>query len=206
LPPSGRIPALLLAAFIACLASLDSNAQPATNTAAATDIRIVALEGDVQISPAGTTAWIPIQTPQSVHPFYRLRTGPNSRVTLLWSDQSVVPFGALTVLEILPPDSAQSESGLHLIKGILSFFHRDKPSRIRVITRGAVAGIEGTEFVIAVDGIPNSERTTLAVIDGRVRFGNDLAELVLTNGQQAVAEVGKGPILTAGFIANILLQ
>src|SRR4029079_2976300 len=89
------------------------------------------------------------------------------------------------------------------VRGIISFFHRDKPGRIRIITRGAVAGIEGTEFVLAAD---DASVTTLSVIDGRVQFTNELGGLVLTNGQQAVAEAGRAPLRTAGFIAHNLLQ
>ena len=146
---------------------------------------------------------MPAQTNQVLHPFDRLRTGANSRMALLWSDRSVVSFGALTELEVLPPDSSDAQCGLHLLRGIVSFFHRDEPGRIRVITRGAVAGVEGTEFIVAAD---ETERTTLSVIDGKVRFGNEQAMLLLTNGQQAVVEPGKAPVRTAGFIANNVLQ
>lgn len=143
------------------------------------------------------------QTNQVLYPFDRLRTGPNSRVALYWPNESIVPFGASTELEVLPPQDKNADAGLHLIRGVLSFFHRDKPGRIRVITRGAVAGIEGTEFVLAVD---DTDRTTVSVIDGKVHFGNEQAALVLTNGDQAVAEVGHAPARTAGFIANNVLQ
>jgi Flp pilus assembly protein TadD len=169
----------------------------------ANEIRILGFQGAVEVCSGGAAAWISVQTNQVLHPFDRLRTSINSRVALLWSDQSVVPFGALTELEILPPDSADSECGLHLIRGILSFFHRDKPGRIQIITRGAVAGVEGTEFVLAVD---DAERTKLSVIDGKVHFGNEQAALVLTNGQQAAADLGRAPFLMPGFIANNLLQ
>jgi len=163
----------------------------------------VELQGAVEISPAGATTWVLTQTNQVLYPRDRLRTGPNSRVSLHWSDESIVPFGASTELEVLPPDGADAQPGLHLVRGVLSFFHRDKPGRIRVVTRGAQAGIEGTEFVLAVD---DSDRTTLSVIDGKVRFGNPQATLVLTNGEQAVAELGQAPARTAGFIANNVLQ
>ena len=153
--------------------------------------------------PPSATTWVPAQTNQILHPFDRLRTGANSRMALLWSDRSVVSFGALTEIEVLPPDSSDAQCGLHLLRGIISFFHRDEPGRIRVITRGAVAGVEGTEFVMAAD---ETERTTLSVIDGKVRFGNEQATLLLTNGQQAVVEPGKAPVRTAGFIANNVLQ
>ena len=175
-----------------------AQSSPATNA-----IQIVELQGTVEVLPAGATAWTSAQHHQDLHPFDRIHTAANSRVALRWSDQSIVPFGASTELEILPPDSAGAQSGLHLIRGVLSFFHRDQPGRIRIITRGAVAGVEGTEFVLAVN---DADTTTLSVVDGKVKFGNEQATLALTNGQQAIAELGQAPVRTAGFIANNLLQ
>lgn len=171
---------------------------PATNV-----IQVVELQGKVEVLPAGRTTWRAAQDELVLQPLDRIRTAENSRVALRWSDQSIVPFGASTELEILPPDAPGSQSGLHLIRGILSFFHRDQPGRIRIITRGAVAGVEGTEFVLAVN---DTDATTLSVVDGRVKFGNDQATLALTNGQQAIVELGQPPARTAGFIANNLLQ
>ncbi len=179
---------------------------PAQNTTAApatNGIQIVELQGTVEILPAQTTAWRTASAGQILQPLDRIHTAENSRVALRWSDQSIVPFGASTELEILPPDAADNQAGLHLVRGVLSFFHRDQPGRIRIITRGAVAGVEGTEFVLAVDA---AEQTTLSVVDGKVKFGNDQATLSLTNGQQASAAPGQPPIRTAGFIANNLLQ
>ena len=113
------------------------------------------------------------------------------------------PLGASSELEILPPNSPDEQAGLHLLRGVISFFHRDKPGRIRVITRGAVAGVEGTEFAMSVS---SADLTTMSVIDGKVRFGNAQATLLLTNGEQAVAALNAAPMRTAGFIANNLLQ
>jgi tetratricopeptide (TPR) repeat protein len=180
-----------------------SLAQSTTNDTASNEIRIVELQGTVEISNAGTTIWTHAPANQVLHPFDRLRTGENSRVALRWSDQSIVPFGASTELEVLPPNLPDAQCGLHLIRGIISFFHRDKPGKIQIITRGAVAGVEGTEFVMSVN---DADVTTLSLVDGKVRFGNEQATLILTNGQQAVAEPGKSPTRTAGFVANNLLQ
>src|SRR5882672_9493503 len=198
----------LLVAIFGYLATWSeiSCAQTAAGTYVTNEIRIAELQGTVEVSPAGATTWVLTQTNQVLRSFDRLRTGANSRVALRWSDQSIVPFGASTELEILPPHSPEAESGLHLIRGIISFFHRDTPGRIRVITRGAVAGVEGTEFVLAITGATDAEITTLSVIDGQVRFFNEQGALVLTNGEQAVAELGKAPVRTAGFIANNVLQ
>jgi tetratricopeptide (TPR) repeat protein len=197
-------PALLLKWLALC--SEPSLAQPAGGAQGTNEIRIMEVQGTVEISRPPANSWIRTTTNQIVLPYDRLRTGPHSRVALRWSDQSVAVFGAQTELEILPPHAADAESGSRLIKGIFSFLHRDKPSRIRTITRGAVAGIKGTDFVLAVDTVDGQERTTLSVIDGTVEFTNELGELVVTNGQQAIAEVGKAPVRTAGFIAENVLQ
>jgi tetratricopeptide (TPR) repeat protein len=181
----------------------DCCAQSTVGNRSTNEIRVVELQGTMEVSPAGAATWTLAKTNQILHPFDRLRTGANTRIALRWSDQSVISFGALTELEILPPDAPDAQCGLHLIRGVASFFHRDKPGSIRVITRGAVAGVEGTEFVVDVD---DTERTTLSVIDGKVQFGNENAMLVLTNGQQAIADLGKAPVQTAGFIANNVLQ
>lgn len=166
------------------------------------EIRVVEVQQVVEVSPAGANTWVLTRTNQVLHTSDRIRTGPNSRATLLWSDRSVVPLGPLTELEILPP-AADEEPGLHLIKGVVSFFHRDKPGRIHILTPGASAGIEGTEFVLEAS---DSQGTLLSVIDGKVGISNSLAALSVTNGEQAVVAPGQAPFLRRGFIANNLLQ
>src|SRR5437667_2577685 len=206
LPASGR--STLLAAVLVGLAVWITplQAHSASGNQGTNEIRIVELQGTVEISPAGTQRWFLTQTNQILRPSDKLRTGPHSRVALRWSDQSVVSFGALTLLEIRLPHEPGAANGLNLLGGLLSFFHRDPPGRIRVITRGGTAGVKGTEFVVGIEIVDGTERTRISVIDGTVQFGNDQDSLTLTNSQQAVAELGKAPVRTAGFIANNVLQ
>src|SRR5205809_2806189 len=206
LPRTGRR-SLWTAVFVAlafCGALLRT--ESATSDQATDETHVTHLHGVVEILTPGATDWVRTTTNQVLRPRYQLRTGRDSRVTIRWSDQSVVSFGALTVLEILPPHEPGAGNGLNLFKGLLSFFHRDEPGRIRVITGGSTAGVQGTEFVMAVETLNGTERTTLSVIDGTVQFGNEQGSLSLTNNQQAVAELGKAPIRTEGFIANNVLQ
>jgi tetratricopeptide (TPR) repeat protein len=193
---------LVLIASLGCVAHWTAAASAQTNG----PIRIVELRGTVEILTRGSDHWLLTPTNQILYPLDRVRTGTNSSVGLLWSDQSVLRFDALTELEILPPQTADGGHGLHLLNGLLSFFHRGKPGRIRVITSGAFAGIEGTEFVMEVHAFNGVEQTTLSVIDGQVLFGSASDTLVFTNGQQGVTESGKAPVRTSGFIANNLLQ
>jgi len=188
---------------LAVLLTAGGSFASAQTASAASPIQISVVQGGVEVLSAGATTWQPARLNQTVQPADHLRTSANSRVALRWSDQSVISFGPSTELEILSPDAPDSQAGLRLLRGIASFFHRDRPGRIRIITRGAMAGVEGTEFVLAV---AEDDRTTLSVIDGRVAFGNDQATLELTNSEQATVELGKAPVRTAGFIANNLLQ
>jgi Tfp pilus assembly protein PilF len=183
-----------------------ANAQNSSGNAETGEIRIVAVEGSVELMPAGATTWVLTQTNQLLNPGDRLRTADNSRVTVLWMDKSVVPLGPLTQIEILAPDKPSSLPGLDFVKGVLSFFHRDKPGRIRVLTHGANASIEGTEFVMRASEVNGVEQDTLSVLDGKVLFSNLKGSLLLTNDQQAVVEPGRAPMRTPGFIANNVLQ
>ena len=140
---------LILRAAIFLLVAAGAGPGFAQSAPATNEIRIVELQGAVEILPAGAAAWTPAQPRQLLHPFDRIHTAENSRVALRWSDQSIVPFGASTELEILPPDAPGAQAGLHLIRGVLSFFHRDQPGRIRIITRGAVAGVEAVSLVMS---------------------------------------------------------
>jgi len=199
---------LLILTATGLLQSIDwARAQPVGGAGEAGQIRIVEQQGTVEIMPAGTQRWFPTQTNQVLEVADKLRTGFNSRVTLLWYDRSVVPCGALSDIEILPPPGQGDLPGLHLLRGIFSFFHRDRAGRIRVLTHGdTTASIEGTEFLVAVTGTPGREQTTFSVVDGTVRVHNPLGTLVLTNQEQGVVEPEKAPARTAGFIANNLLQ
>jgi len=190
------IAALLLLAFTA-------SAAPGGTTG---DIRIAAIEGKVEVLPPGSSSWVSTTAEQILQDGWRLRTGPESRVRLVWSDESVISFGAHTEIEILPEEEEKASFGLSLMRGLLSFFHRDEPGRIRIRTQGANASVEGTEFVMEVGQGVDAAITRLSVIDGLVRFGNETESIAVTNMQQAVAEAGSKPRYTAGFVTNNVLQ
>ena len=168
------------------------------------EVGIVFTEGTVEFSQAGAVDWQITTTNNNLRPGYRLRTRERSRAMLLWGDRATATISESTILEILPAADPKAQAGLHLWRGLFSFFHRDEPGRFRIITRSAMAGIKGTEFVVAVD--PLTDATTVSVIDGEVTFSNPQGALTLTNRQQAVAELGQPPRQTAGFTANNVLQ
>ncbi|HEV2695868.1 MAG TPA: TonB-dependent receptor, partial [Verrucomicrobiae bacterium] len=189
--------------MLAALAAPCAQAQSIDNPSLTNSISIAGIQGGAEVLAKGATNWEKAHAGQILYPLDRLRAGSGSRVTLHWSDQSIVSLDAVTALEILPPDHPGDQAGLHLIRGMVSFFHRDQPGHINCILPGAAAGVDGTEFVMAVD---ETDASTLSVIEGKVHLGNAQATLVLTNGEQAVVVPGGAPKRTAGFIANNLLQ
>jgi len=173
---------------------------------AADEVRIIAIEGSAEIIASGARRGVVTQTTNQVLAAGdRLSVQTNSRVRLLVSGRSVITLGAGAVIEVAPPD-AEAKPGLQLFRGLLSFFHRDRPGRIRILTPGATAGVEGTEFVIRVETTDGVETTTFSLIDGQVSLTNPQGSLTLTNGQQAVAQAGQAPRPIAGFIANNVQQ
>jgi tetratricopeptide (TPR) repeat protein len=166
-----------------------------TNTAAsATDIVITEIEGKVEVLPLGAQTWKSVETTNVLHVGDRVRTRENSRITLRFSDLSIARFGSLNEFVIEPPAAPNKQPGFSLSRGLLYFFHRDKPAALRINTRTAAAAINGTEFNLEAE---DSGRTVLTVIDGDMELSNAEGRITLKSGEQGTAEPGKPPTKTA---------
>jgi hypothetical protein len=178
-------------------------------TAQANDeVRLVQISGNVEILRSGANDWSPLSesvTGLVLRAHDRVRVGTGSSAGIAIAGQSAVRFAARSEVQILPPDP-NDVPGLNLVHGLLSFFHRAQPGRIRVLSSGGTAGIRGTEFVMSVLPVNGVEQTTVSVLDGAVNFANPAGMIDLTNRQQAVATPGVKPARTTGFIANNILQ
>ncbi len=179
--------ALLLAAALAGFpgvlhAQKQTNAPPVPGQAA-----VIAIEGKVEVSLAGSAVWTTAHTNQTLQPGDVVRTSDRSRAVVRLSNLSHVRLGEQSLLPI--PATANERDGFNLRKVLLYFFHRDKPGTFRVRTPGGYAIIIGTEFSLEVD----DDRTTLHLVDGHVGMTNEFGHLELTSGQSATAELGKAP-------------
>ena len=145
------------------------------------EVTVLEQEGRVEAARAGATVWTPAQTNQILHVADRVRTGERSRATLHLLDQSTLRMFELSEFLIEPLPTASDKPVFSLSRGLLYFFHRDKPSRIRVITRGAVAGVEGTEFVMSVEAGSEGEHTSVWTgwMEGALESGERAAREVL---------------------------
>ena len=119
-------------------------------TARENEVIVLQKEGKVEAAIAKATAWTAAQTNQVLHIADRIRTGERSRATLHLLDQSTMRMAELTEFLIEPLPDAPDKPSFNLTKGLLYFFHRDKPVDVQFKTRTATAAIRGTEFHLEI--------------------------------------------------------
>ncbi len=177
----------------------------AAQTAVARDNQITVLEksGKVEAALAGTNAWSAARTNQTLRIADRIRTGERSRAALHLLDQSTLRMAELTEFLVEPIEDLPDKPSFSLSKGLLYFFHRDKPAEVQFKTRTATAAIRGTEFHIAV---ADNGRTVLTMFDGEVELTNAFGAIQLRNGEQGVVEPGQPPVKSPVIDAINVIQ
>ena len=118
---------------------------------------ILEIGGKAEVLRAASPAlWVTARTNDILLAGDRFRTKPDSRALLRLSDRSQIRVGEESEFQVLP---ATEPGTLHkLWRGVLYFFHRDKPGQYRFDSPGASAAVRGTEFVMRVD---DAGRTTV---------------------------------------------
>ncbi len=178
-----------------CSASPGWSAPPAAPDTRFTNAVVLSIANQVEFRSYGSQDWHPAYVQPShllLKPGDRLRTGPNSRALLRLSNLTDFPVGELTTLEI---PRAESPRGIvRLLKGILYFFHRDKPGEFRVDTPTVSAVVRGTEFTVEV---ADNGDTKFQVLDGELEMTNDFGGLNLRRGEEGTATAGHPPRKTA---------
>jgi tetratricopeptide (TPR) repeat protein len=148
----------------------------------------MATKGSVELSRSGATAWDPAQVNAVLQVGDRLRTKEHSRATLRLRDATILPVDELTTLRIAP---AEGRTVVELLKGVLSFFHRDEPGDVEVRSGGTSALIRGTEFAVSVDDLGALQ---VALFDGSVEVTNALGSVVAQPGDLLQVAAGGAPL------------
>lgn len=174
-----------------CLGSFSLRAAPG-----AAPVIVLWTKGVVDFSPARSGNWYSANTNQVLYPGDQLRTGERSRAALRLGDLSILPVGEMTTLRL---QDRGRRASLFLLRGILSFFHRDHPSELEVEARGVSAIVRGTEFVFAVDP---TGKATVTLYDGALELANPWGRLLLQSGQSASVHPGEEPRRTAVLLSD----
>lgn len=163
---------------------------PSTTWAAcATPIaRIVSIDNSVQLKDASATVYVPAALNAPVCQGDSVRVGEFSRATIAFLDTGLrLTIEQNTEFTVQPPRRA-GRSFIDLFRGAILFFTR-QPRSLDVRTPFVNAAVEGTEFLIRVEG----NRAEVAVLEGTVAMVNDQGSLTLTSGQSGQALAGQAP-------------
>src|SRR5918996_1327343 len=151
--------------------------------------RMVSVQGNVEVRRAGQTQSQPARLNEAYCPGDRIQVGERSRADVALVNQPVLRLDQNTTITLAGLKDERA-SLIDLARGAMHFFSR-LPRNLEVNTAFVNAGVEGTEGVIEVE----SDRTLITIFEGRVLAANAAGSLSLTDGQSAVAEQGRGPVL-----------
>lgn len=151
--------------------------------------RVVSIQGKVVARKAGETRWVPVQLDDTYCAGDTIRVPERSRAALLLRNESLLRLDQNTTVTLLGVER-EKHSILEMLNGAVLFFNRF-PAGLTVNTPFVNANVEGTEFLVKVEG----SRALVSVFEGRVSASNDLGRVVLEKGQTAEAGSGQPPSL-----------
>jgi len=186
-PQLGKRPFLLLATLVALIAR--PVASPAAAPCDPPIAKMVSVQGNVEVRRAGQPQSQPARLNDTYCPGDRIQVGEKSRADVSLVNQPLLRLDQNTVITLAGLKDERA-SIIDLARGALHFFSR-LPRNLEVNTAFVNAGVEGTEGVVEVE----ADRATITIFEGKVLAANAVGSLALADGQSAVAERGRAPVL-----------
>ena len=183
--------ALLFLTWIAGAVTL-SPAPPLSHAATVCDpvvAKMVSVQGNVEVRRAGQAQSQPARLNDSYCAGDRIQVGEKSRADLALVNQPVLRLEQKTIITLAEP-KVERTSLIDLAQGAVHFFSR-LPRNLQINTAFVNAGVEGTEGVVEVE----ADRALITIFEGTVLAANAAGSLTLTDGQSAVADRGRAPVL-----------
>ena len=171
--------------------------------AASHAIKVLGIEGVLEILHQGATNWVPAAVGDQLSIGDQLRTSKHSRATIRLSNDSVLRVGELMNYKLEPPRQDGQKPELNIRSGAAYFFSRDRQQEVQIRTPTVVGAIRGTEFNITVQ---SDGQTVVTMIDGLVELTNSLGNVMLATGDSGEVAPGKPPVRTAVINAINIIQ
>jgi len=155
--------------------------------AAAPTFTLQSIRGRVETQTGGKGAWTAIgRGAHAVSVGDHVRTGSGSSVHIVTDDGERIALGPKTEVVLREPNRPR---GWRVILGRAMAFVTGAHG-LEVRTPSAIAAVEGTTFQVDVS---EDGTTVLTVVEGAVRFHNDLGSVIVLSSQQSTAQVGQPP-------------
>jgi tetratricopeptide (TPR) repeat protein len=152
--------------------------------------KAVSVQGTVDVQRAGQTQREPVKLNDTFCAGDRIRVLGRSRADIALTNQPVLRLDQNSTI-VLGGVREAGGSLVELLTGAAHFFSR-LPRNLEINTAFVNAGVEGTEGLVRVD----ADKATVTIFEGKVLAQNQAGSVRLTDGQSAVAETGKAPVMT----------
>ena len=149
--------------------------------------KIVSVQGEIEVKRAGTSDWHPVNRNEVFCPGDSIRVGEQSRAAIVMANETLLRLDQNSAIKFSQFET-ELPSILEFIKGIGHFISR-VPRSLKIETATVDAAIEGTEFVVAV----STDETSVTVFEGTVLTRNQQGELLIVDGETAVAKANMVP-------------
>ncbi len=152
---------------------------------------VVDLQGSGDRRTAQEAAWVPARIRDDLSRGAFVRTGPGSKMALVFADETQVRLNQNSLLQVksVAGDSAATTT-LRLELGRAWSQAKRAPEGLQLESPSATAAIRGTSWELEVDA---AGTTTLVVQTGSVQFFNALGSITVGADEAAVAVVGRAP-------------
>src|SRR5450631_1156400 len=152
---------------------------------------VVDLQGSGERKPAQDAAWVPARSRDDLSGGAFVRTGPASKMALVFADETQVRLNQNSLLQVKSvAGSGGATTTLRLELGRAWSQAKRVPDGLQLESPSATAAIRGTSWELEVDA---AGTTTLAVLTGSVEFFNALGRITVAANEAAVAVVGQAP-------------
>jgi tetratricopeptide (TPR) repeat protein len=153
---------------------------------------VVSAQGSVEVRRSTSLVWGAVALDDRLCGGDAVRVGDRARAAILLRTDAVLRLDENTTATFLEPRGRDPASWVEIVTGFAHFLSRI-PRGLRIFTPFVNGTVEGTEFWVEV----GTDRTRLAVIQGRVLAENRHGSLVLGHGEAAVARPGTPPTAVA---------
>ena len=161
---------------------------------------IVSSYGQVYISSGQRNPWQKAESGARLYPGSSVRTGPYSGASLRMEDESLLRLSQDTEFQVEQVRISsfwraatalvkRLNTSYRLLKGKLWGRNNNRDTQANVMTTTATIGIRGTEYVVEVDAAVSR----VSILEGAVEARNELGELIIHGGEQAVIERDTAP-------------
>jgi tetratricopeptide (TPR) repeat protein len=165
--------------------------------------RLINPQGSVAVLASGQPSWEGAQNGRDLFAGDSVKTGQDSRVSILCIDETQLKLNQNTVVVFkssspsvrmgvgVPAVQREAGAGLYEVPaGEIWLRNKNEKARFEVQTPAVTAAIRGTEFNLKVD---RAGATSLVLLEGKLTLANPQGQIDLDPGEEGLAEVGRAP-------------